>query len=302
MSTDVHLVVVGGRLEHLHQAERAVHAREARWSRFLPDSELSQLNANPEHVVVVSADTYTLIRHAIDAFHQTGGTFDPTVLTSLIAAGYDRSLEEVEQGRATAHQPAPSPVGIELFDELNAIRLPRGVGLDLGGIAKGAAADAVAASLMAGGVEGCCVNIGGDLRVAGRAPDERGWTVELDCPGAEEVRRVVLGEGAICTSTSVKRRWETASGPEHHLRDPATGAPLERGLRSVSVISARACQAEVLTKAALAAGPEGAPAVIGGRDATGLLVDHEGRIVELAGFDTFRLTRRPAAGLAELAR
>jgi thiamine biosynthesis lipoprotein len=293
MSTDVHLVVVGGEARHLDRAEAAIRRHEARWSRFLPGSELSQLNANPEHVVVVSADTYELVRHAIDAYHLTAGAFDPTVLASLMAAGYDRTLPAIEPGCAGHHEPAPSPAGIELFDELHAIRLPAGVGLDLGGIAKGATADAVAAGLLATGVEGCCVNIGGDLRVSGRSPDPEGWTVELDCPGSDEVRQVVLAEGAICTSTTVKRRWRAAGGAEHHLRDPATGAPLERGLQSVSVICARATQAEVLTKAALAAGAEGAAEVICGRDATGVLVDRKGAVIELAGFDAFRLRGRP---------
>jgi thiamine biosynthesis lipoprotein len=298
MSTDVHLIVVGGKAEHVEQAEQAIHCREARWSRFLPDSELSQLNANPEHLVVVSPDTFALIRDAIDAFALTAGAFDPTVLASLVAAGYDRTLTAIEPGCPGRHQPAPSPLGIELFDDIHAIRLPAGVGLDLGGIAKGAAVDAVAATLTAAGVEGCCINIGGDLRVYGRSPDSRGWTVELDCPGSPEIRRVTLGDGAICTSTSVKRRWESAAGTEHHLRDPGTGAPLERGLLSVSVISARASQAEVLTKAALAAGPDGAHDVICGRDATGLLVGGDGRVIELAGFDAFRLDCHPAHRLA----
>lgn len=299
MNTDVHVVIVASRQDDcdgaLDLAERAVHDREVRWSRFLPESELSVLNRSAGRPVIVSDDTFALVQSAIEAWRLTGGVFDPTVGESLIAAGYDRSFEllaEAEPTPAVLHDPAVTPAGIEMHHTTNSVVMPEGVTIDLGGIAKGAACDAIVAEVLEAGASGCCVNIGGDLRVAGTAPDRRGWTVTLRCPGSDEVRPIALQEGAVCTSTTTKRRWRTSDGYEHHLRNPATGAPLDTGVVSATVIAARADQAEVLTKVAIAAGSGGAEAVFAAHGVTGLVVDENGAIRELPGFEGFKLQAR----------
>jgi FAD:protein FMN transferase len=297
MNTAVQVLVVGGDDRAGHRAEREVREREARWSRFLAGSELSLLNRAGGKPVIVSPDTYALVSQAIDAYHLTGGAFDPTVLACLQAAGYDRSFELLATGpEPSGRVAAPGPAGIELHPVTGAVVVPAGVGLDLGGIAKGAAADAVVTELMNSGVEGCCVNIGGDLRVTGRAPDSGPWVVELDCPGADERhrRQLALTEGAVCTSTVLRRCWAgPAGGPttEHHLRHPATGEPLRTGLWSVSVVAATATQAEVLTKAAFVAGSHGAPELLAHFEVTGVLVLDGGQVVALEGLDRFTVDR-----------
>ncbi len=300
MNTDVHVVVVGsGSIEReraLDAAEGAVHDREQRWSRFLADSEVSVLNRSAGRPVIVAEDTFGLVRNAVEAWHLTGGVFDPTVGRSLIAAGYNRSFELLSADGGppprARHVPAATPAGIELHDATSSVVLPEGVTIDLGGIAKGAACDAIATEVLASGASGCCVNIGGDLRVAGTAPDERGWTVTLRCPGSSERRSIALDDGAVCTSTTTRRRWRTADGGEHHLRDPMTGAPLDTGIASATVLAARADQAEVLTKAAIAAGSSGVAGLFATHGVTGLVVDDAGTVHELPGFDRFTLVGR----------
>jgi thiamine biosynthesis lipoprotein ApbE len=73
------------------------------------------------------------------------------------------------------------------------------------------------------------------------------------------------------------------------LRDPQTGAPLDRGLATVVVVGARAVQAEVLTKTAFAAGPSDAPGLVTGVGATGLLVTDDGAVHPLPGLDRYLL-------------
>ncbi len=305
MGTDVHVRVVGGPPGLAFDAEEGVRAREARWSRFLPDSELSRLNAaGGGRPVLLSPDTFALVAAAVEACRQTGGAFDPTVLASLVAAGYDRPLDQLappdphpgpgpDGGPAptSGGVPAPGVGGIELHPAASAVVLPPGVGLDLGGIAKGATADAVSAELLAAGAEGCCVNVGGDLRVRGVAPDGAGWVIGLDCPGyaGGDRLRIRLADGAVCTSTVLARRWAGPGGgrTEHHLRHPGTGVALSTGLWSITVVAAAATQAEVLTKAAFVAGCDGAAALIGGHGATGVLVTDGGALVPLAGLDPF---------------
>src|SRR3954449_11188966 len=90
MGTEAQVVVVGGTPADVEAAQARVEDLERRWSRFRPDSELQRLNAGAGGPVRVSADTRVLVEAAIDAWRDTGGRFDPTVLDALEAGGYDR--------------------------------------------------------------------------------------------------------------------------------------------------------------------------------------------------------------------
>lgn len=299
MGTTAHVLVVNGAPSDLDLAQRRLEDLEQRWSRFRPDSELSQVNARSGVAVIVSAETYQLVDQAIAAWHLTGGLFDPTVGASMHAAGYDRSFELIVDagatGRARPVEP-PGPEGVVLHPYLQAVELRAGVMLDLGGIAKGAAADLVASELLACGAAGCCVNIGGDLRLMGRAPRAQGWLVRLDCPGGDGVIPIGVAAGAVCTTTKTVRRWPRRSGWEHHLRDAASGAALETGTASVSIVAARGVQAEVLTKAVFAAGPVAGAAMAAANGVTGIVVDDHGRVTALPGLAPFT-EAAAAAGL-----
>ena len=82
MGSDAHVIVVADAdpAGLLDRAQRRIEQLEQRWSRFLPDSEVSRLSRNAGAPVLVSADTVLLVRRSIEAWHLTGGSFDPTVL------------------------------------------------------------------------------------------------------------------------------------------------------------------------------------------------------------------------------
>ncbi|MGF1596744.1 MAG: FAD:protein FMN transferase [Acidimicrobiales bacterium] len=287
MNTNVHLVVVGGTATHLAMAEALVLELDRRWSRFRPDSDIGRINGARGRPVIVAPDTFTLIGEAIDAYHRTDGAFDPTVEPTLVAAGYDRTFDRIIVDGPAAIVAAPGPSGVELHEATGAVVVPPGVRLDLGGIGKGAAADLVTGRLLEQGVAGCCVNIGGDLRAAGEPPDDRGWTIGLDVEGIDGRLTVALAGGAACTSTVTRRRWRSSLGWQHHLRRPATGDPLDTGVHSVTVLGATGRQCEVVAKAAMTAGPEGAAAVTTATGTTGVLVLDDGTVVELPGLAPF---------------
>ena len=208
-----------------------------------------------------------MLARAVDAWHDTGGRYDPTVLAALEAAGYDRDFDAVARtGGAdgpTGPGTAPGCGDVELDDLVRAVRLPLGVTIDLGGIGKGAAADEVSAGLLAAGVPGVTgvlVNLGGDLRARGDAPAPHGWVVDVDDPlRTGRAGLLALGEGAVATSTRLRRTWTRGDRSLHHLIDPRTGAPADAGLASVTVVAGEAWRAEVLAKAAFVAGPATAP-------------------------------------------
>lgn len=269
---------------------RAMVARlEGRWSRFCPTSDISRINTHAGRPVLVDPTTIDAVSAAVDAWEATAGLFDPTIGASLVAAGYDRPFEQLTHGAGSTTAPVTAPGAdlIEVHRVAGTIRVPRGVALDLGGIGKGLTSDLVARALLDAGVRGALVNLGGDLRAEGEAPDGEGWIVILECPGAPQTRTIRLAQGAVCTSSVVKRCWSTANGPEHHLRHPATGRSIETDLVSASVIGARAAACEVLATCAVAQGLDRATRSIAAHGATGVLVHRDGDVVELDGFEAF---------------
>jgi len=288
MGTNVHLIVVGGDEELLERGRARLDDLERRWSRFIADSELSTLNAlaGSGEPVALTSVTFDLVTAALDAWRASGGVFDPTILPSLVAAGYDRSFDEGHGPTSlTGHVSRCSEIVID--DAGHTVVLPAGCALDLGGIGKGRAADLVAADLLEEGADGVCINLGGDLRVAGVAPDDApAWAVAVDDPttpaGTHDLYVVGLADAALATSSTTRRRWESADGTTlHHLIDPRTGRPATTGIASVTVIASTAVAAELAAKVSLI---EGAPS----DDALPMLFVHEdGRQRMFAAFEEY---------------
>ena len=92
MGSEAHLIVVGAGLSLLDNLVEFLDRLEQRWSRFIPDSEISRLNRNAGRPVAVHASTLLLVERGVEAWRLSGGSFDPTVLGDVVRAGYDTSL------------------------------------------------------------------------------------------------------------------------------------------------------------------------------------------------------------------
>ncbi len=270
--------------------ERRGAELESRWSRFVPESELSTL-ANAEGAeVTVSRDTVLLLTHMLAGWRETDRDFDPSLLPAVVAAGYGRSL--VDPTRVTA-----LPASTRARGDLDAMRiddnrvaLPIGMALDPGGVGKGLAADLIAADLISAGARGCLVEIGGDVRVAGTAPDGVAWRVSVDDPFDPAASRgiVRLADGGIATSSQRKRRWMTESGDTtHHLIDTASGVSAVTSIQTVTVIAATAARAEVLTKPGFLRPLTDYLAWIRTRGAAALLIDADGTEYTTSNWSTY---------------
>lgn len=223
----------------LSGGERWVRRMGERLTRFSPDSELSQLNAHAGRWFDVSGGLESVLRAALDAHRMSAGLVNASVLPSMVAIGYSRSLRE-GHSVATLDGARPLPPLPDVLEvHPGRARVARGSGIDLGGIAKGWMADRLAEALG----PSCVVNLGGDLRARGR------WPI-----GVGEATLMLTDQGA-ATSSTRKRRW----GDVHHLIDPRTGLPAQTGLDEVSVVAATAFEAEVIAKTALMLGPSLAP-------------------------------------------
>lgn len=295
MGSDAHVIVVGAP-GLLDLAQRRLDDLEARWSRFRDDSELSRVNAANGAPVVVSADTFTLLVHARDAWRVTGGAFDPTVLEALKAAGYDRDFAAIRQVSQTAPPQGSTASGcadIDLDPIVRSIRLPLGVTIDLGGIGKGFAADLVTGDLLEAGARGACVNLGGDLRVDGAAPEGAEWVIAIERDGDQALRprpSLRLVSGAVATTSRARRTWRRGDTTCHHIIDPRTGRPADTPWVSATVIAARAVHAEPFAKAAfLAPTVTAASDALNGYGLSGLLFDDRGRAHRIGAATDFIL-------------
>jgi FAD:protein FMN transferase len=225
--------------------------QEQRFSRFRETSLLAALNRGEE---VADARFALACRMALEAHEFTAGLFNPMVLPALTEAGYDRSFETVTAGGALRSQAIEDPRECIALQG-DRVSLTTGQ-LDLGGIIKGWTVD-LAVTMFAGRYPDLFVNAGGDLRGEGAEEGYAGWLVTVDRPAGGGSYWEGVIQGAMATSTTRKRRWQTAAGAEaHHLIDPRTGLPAESPFIQVTAWAAEAQVAEVWAKAVLIGGPD----------------------------------------------
>jgi thiamine biosynthesis lipoprotein len=274
MGTDCRIVAADVDLAR-HGADLVAHL-ERTWSRFDDASEVSALNRAGGRLTIVSSETFTLVDLAERARRATLGRFDPLLLAQLVAAGYDRTWSEVDRDDGRPPDPTVPATGesIELFSQISAVRLPDGTRFDPGGIGKGVAADMVADALRAAGSATVQVELGGDVRLAGPAWDGGPWRVRVDDSdhGAPQAAVIELAEGAVATSSVLRRRWRRGGIAMHHLIDPSTGVPATTDLDAVTTVAPTAWWAEVVAKVALMGGSQVARRLLADHDMAGVLV------------------------------
>jgi FAD:protein FMN transferase len=231
-------------------------------SRFRPNSDLSVLNRRGR--IHGAPDLARVVELALTAREETAGRFDPTIHDALVAAGYDRTFEDVSRVGPSA-QVADCYLGSwGARVDGDGVEVEPGVRLDLGGIGKGYAVDRAVGIVAAAGP--CLVNAGGDLAVAG-LPRAGTWAVSVDTPAGPLT--LGLSSGALATSGRDRRRWIRGSEERHHLIDPSSGSPAESRWLRVTVAAHTAVAAEVAAKDVfLGAEPAGRDAVLIAFDGT----------------------------------
>ena len=261
-------------------------------SRFRADSELSRLNAAAGRPQVTSPLFRQAMRVALDAAAWTDGLVDPTVGSSMLATGYDRTYRLVDKdGPAftVALQPAPGWQRVELDDDTGTVRFPAGVVVDLGATAKGLASDLASEAAAAATGSGVLLSLGGDVSVAGPTPVE-GWPVRVadhadpDLPVTEDdAETVLLQSGGLATSGTLARRWRRGGSWVHHLIDPRTGAPSDSPWVTASVTASTCVLANAASTAAIILA-ENAPAWLAARGLPHRLVTADRKVVRGAGW------------------
>jgi thiamine biosynthesis lipoprotein len=262
-----------------------VEACESALSRFDPSSDLSRLNSAAGDWVDVGPRLAGALRLALRGREETDGRFDPTILPALVAAGYDRSFEELDERQALAAPGWRAAAEIEVAADDDRARLERGAAVDLGGIGKGFSAARVLGAMRDAWdmIPGALVDLGGDVAVSGLPPDRGPWRIAVADPCRPEARLGVLrlDDGAVATSGRHARRF----GPGralHHLIDPATGAPATSGPLAVTVVALDAGWAEIHATALAISTPAQARAHVAAQpEISALYVPSEGEPEQL---------------------
>jgi thiamine biosynthesis lipoprotein len=244
----------------LDEVRALFDARDRRFSRFLPSSELTRVNATPSGVTLVSEELASMLAIALGAARATGGLVTPTAGGALIAAGYDRDFAALaSDGDAVVPARVPPLETLSLRGRMLLRTEP--VVLDLNGVVKGKTVDDALALLGRG-----WVSAGGDIATA--------IPVAVGLPGGGSI---TLFEGGLATSSTGTRAWVRGGRRQHHLIDPATGGPARTPWRDVSVAAETCVAADVAAKAALLLGPAG-PSWLDRRNLPGRFVDGRGAV------------------------
>jgi len=279
MGTTISMLLPESQVEMGAQIVRTLFSEwEQTLSRFLPESELSQLNQQAGTPVAVSDLLYYVLATALTAAQATEGVYDPALLDQLIQLGYDRTFDDLPTVRfdpIIPGEPGGRWRGIKVDPIRRQVTLPSGIKLDFGGIAKGMAVDAALEGLHQNGINSALVNAGGDLAVLGLPSIADQWPVAV--PGREQFWTIPLISGAIATSGIAHRHWWQGKTLRHHILDPRTGFPAQSDLWSVTVVADRCEQAEVAAKVAFILGSGPGADFLRKHRIAGLLVHADGR-------------------------
>jgi len=280
MGCEAHVIVIDGRDALLDQAEWRLRQLEGLWSRFVRDSDVTRANQAAGTAVDVHRETIEVVLRAVEAWKQTRGLFDITVLPALVHHGYTHSAASGEPAPRVREQMIGTSGKIVVDPARGIIKVPAGSAIDLGGIGKGFAGDLVAEELIRAGAAGAFVSIGGDIAVRGVAAiDDPAWVIGVEDPltAPEAIAHLSIVSGGIATSGTTVRHWTSPDGQTaHHLIDPATARPARSTLLTATVLAADAATAEVFATAAMMGDGPSAVALLDAVGLAGLMVarDH----------------------------
>jgi len=289
MASDVRFWVVrpGADAEAAVEQARALVETVARTcTRFDPTSDLMRANAAGREWQQVAPECFEALVLAEQAHRETGGLFDPRVLTVLRSMGYDRPLPFAERSLQLDGQQLPAPrrrwsrtkAWNPGFDEdRSAVRIGSEP-VDLGGIGKGLAVT-WASEILAGSGDAVLTEAGGDLMALGPGPDGDGWMVDVENPfGGQAAAVLRVTDRGIATSSTRIRSWTVGERQVHHLIDPRTRQPAESDLASVTVVGADPGIAEVWSKSLFVLGRSSIRSFADDRGLAALWIDTGGHV------------------------
>jgi thiamine biosynthesis lipoprotein len=232
---------------------------EARYSRFLPESIVGQINARSGgDWLEIDEDTDRILTLCAQMHRLTRGVFDPAALPLLRIWDWKAVAPRIPDESALLA--AREICGWEKVQRRPCgIRLPiAGMGIDLGGIGKEFAVDQLVAMAGQFGITDVIIDIGQDIRVAGHAPGKDAWYIGLEEPDrpGECWTAVRLTQQAVATSGDYCRSFTINGRRYGHILDPRSGMPVSNSCQAISVIAPSCVMAGILSTAGFILGAE----------------------------------------------
>ncbi len=255
LDTTVSVTLYEGDVSLLDGCMERIARYEALFSRTVEGSDIDRLNRSGGELVTVSEETAALLRTALEVGARTDGALDITVapLMDLWGFGSDPAVPE-----AAAVADALALVDYTQVElEGDTARLPAGMALDLGALAKGYIADRLREYLLENGCSSALIDLGGNILVVG---DKGGEPFEIGVQDPRESGRLVatipVQDGSVVTSGAYQRYFEENGKQYHHILDPHTGYPADTGLLSVTVVSESSLCGDALSTACFVLGAD----------------------------------------------
>lgn len=221
-------------------------------------------------------EIYHLIRVSQEIHAASSGGFSITLRPILDAWGFTglHPYRLPTEHEFALWKSRPSDEAIVLNPDGITIEIPEGVRIDLGGIAKGYAADRAAEVMRKSGVENGLVNAGGDIAAFGG----RTWKVGIKHPrGPGIFATIPIKNRAVATSGDYERFFTEDETRYFHILDPATGRPA-RGYSSATIIADTCTEADAWATALFVKGPEPLADELEKRGMDWIVIDLQGRI------------------------
>ncbi len=235
-------------------------------SDYDPQSELSRLNTRQnEDPIPVSTTLATVLAHAVASADATSGLFDPTLgtLTQLWRQARDTG-QLPDLPSLTAARSATGWQSLHVDQKNNTVRITKpGLKLDLGGIAKGFAADEMLAMLRQKGFPRALIAAGGDIRLGDPPPGARAWRVGIRTFGPEVPEYINVSNCAVSTSGDLHQFVIIEGQRFSHIIDPASGLGLHDRI-AATVVAPTATQSDPLATFCCIAPDQALAAFLGG--------------------------------------
>ncbi len=233
-------------------------------SDYIADSELLGLSRHPAgEPVTVSPLLFGLISEARSIAEKTAGLFDPTLgpLTKLWRESRRRKSLPDENTLAAARAATGWQSLILDPQKLTVTFMKPAMRLDLGGIAKGQAADAMLTAMKQRGIPRCCITAGGDVRLGEPPPAAIGWKIGIrTIADRDDPKFLILANCAVSTSGDLHQFIEIDGTRYSHIIDPATGLGITRSV-AATVIAPTATVSDALATACCVAPSDKAKAL-----------------------------------------
>lgn len=254
------------------------------WTCFQEDSLISQINRSAgQAAVAADEDTMTILQRSKAFSEATRGAFDVTAgpLAALWKTALQRGDVPSDRDIWQAME-LTDWRDIHLEESAGTVMLGQaGQRIDLGGVAKGYAADGLRQRLRHKGVRRALLNLGGTVAAMGCT--QRIGIQDPFRPTGVPMGTLTLADRCAVTS-GVYQRYGMIDGRRfHHIIDPRTGFPAKSGLVSVTLIGEDAARLDALATAAIILGLEESAALLADQGIEAVYVTEKGQVLITKG-------------------